>query len=102
MPAGTPVYSSPSPVMLAPLHQTDVRALLPRLHRFCQITLVQGSKKSVRASACIIDSGGRASRTARRTERCPVDQYDVEHEGRVIGRGGSRERRGSSLEGRRE
>jgi hypothetical protein len=57
--SGTPVFSSPSPVMLAPLHQTGVSSLGSALHpRFCQITVLQGSKKSVRASACVLDSGG--------------------------------------------
>jgi hypothetical protein len=57
--SGVPVSSSPSPVMLAPLHGTGVSGLASALHpRFCQITVLQGSKKSVRASACILDSGG--------------------------------------------
>jgi hypothetical protein len=56
--SGTPVFSSVGTVVLAPLHQTGVggvaSALSPRL---CQITVVQGRKKSVRAPACIFDSG---------------------------------------------
>jgi len=57
--SGTVVASSVGTVMLAPLHETGVGGVGPALNpRMCQITLVQGSKKSVRASACIFDSGG--------------------------------------------
>jgi hypothetical protein len=57
--SGTPVFSSPTPVMLAPMHQTGLSGLASALHpRLCQITVLQGSKKSVRASACVFDAGG--------------------------------------------
>src|SRR5262249_9756106 len=57
--SGTPVFSSPVPVMLTPLHGTGVGGLAATQHpRFCQTTVLQGGKKSVRASACILDPGG--------------------------------------------
>jgi hypothetical protein len=57
--SGTPVFSSPTTVILAPLQQTGVGGLASASNpRLCQITVVQGSKKSVRASACVVDAGG--------------------------------------------
>jgi len=57
--SGTPVFTSPSTVVLTPLQQTGVGGLSSASNpRFCQVTVVQGSKKSVRASACVLDPGG--------------------------------------------
>ena len=57
--SGTPVFTSPTTTVLAPLQQTGVGGLASSSHpRFCQVTVVQGSKKSVRASACVLDPGG--------------------------------------------
>jgi hypothetical protein len=55
---GVTVASSNGTVTLAPLHGTGVSGVTAALHpRTCQF-LVQGGKRSVRASACVLDSGG--------------------------------------------
>jgi len=57
--SGVTVASSNGTVMVAPLHGTGVSGVTSALNpRLCQITVVQGSKRSVRASACVLDSGG--------------------------------------------
>ena len=57
--SGVTVASSNGTVPVAPLHVTGVGGVTSALNpRLCQITVLQGSKRSVRALACILDSGG--------------------------------------------
>jgi hypothetical protein len=56
-PSGASVYDSGT-FTLAPLHQAGVGISAGAAPRICQVTVVHGSKKSVRASACVRDSGG--------------------------------------------
>jgi hypothetical protein len=56
-PSGTSLYTSGT-FTLEPLHQSGVAISSAAAPRICQITVVHGGKKSVRASACVRDSGG--------------------------------------------
>ena len=56
--SGVTVASSNGTVTLGPLHGTGVSGVTAALNpRTCQF-IVQGSKRSVRASACVLDSSG--------------------------------------------
>jgi hypothetical protein len=56
-PNGVSLFST-APLTLAPLHEVSIGRSAAVAPRICQITMVQGSKQSIRASACIEDSGG--------------------------------------------
>ena len=57
--SGATVANSNGNVTVAPLHGTGVGGVASALNpRLCQITVVQGSKRSVRASACVLDPSG--------------------------------------------
>ena len=57
--SGVTVASSNGTVTVAPLHVTGIGGVTSALNpRLCQVMVVQGSKRSVRASACVLDPGG--------------------------------------------
>ena len=57
--SGGTVASSNGSVTVGPLKGTGIGGISSALNpRVCQITVLQGSKRSVRASACVSDSTG--------------------------------------------
>src|SRR5262245_21043373 len=84
--SGTPVFSSRAPSCWHRCTRPASAPLLPRcIPAFARSRWHRGARSRSALRRASSTRAGRASRTARRTERRAVDRYDVEQERRVIG-----------------